>query len=161
MSMSPESTITVLSRLNELLQARHQEYNTKVKKFRQQQLILLLLSFSVGIVLFVLYSPSLFQMGYILIGFNLLFFIGFKPRSFYSKKNLEQIRLRINDLQSRLKQFLSGEEVSFDGQKCSLAEGWSFDKWGMHTEEKRIDYAEFLYDKHVKGLYLEALRNKK
>ncbi len=159
--MSPESTITVLARLNELLQARYQEQNVKVKKFRQLQMMLLLLSFSVGIVLFVLYSPSLFQMGYILIGFNLLFFVGFKPRSFYSKKNLEQIRLRIADLQSRLKQFISGEEVSFDGQKCSLREEWIFDKWGMHTEDKRIDYGEFLYDKHVKGLYIEALRNKK
>lgn len=159
--MSPEAVISVLSRLNELLQARYEEQNAKVKKFKQRQLILLLMSFSVAIVLYVLYSPSLFQTGYILVGFNLLFYVGFKPRSFYSKKNLEQIRLRIAGLQSKLKEFISGQEVSFGDRNCSIDEGWVFDKWGMHKEAERVDYAEFLYDKHVKGLYLEALRNKK
>lgn len=53
------------------------------------------------------------------------------------------------------------EEVSFDGVSCSLTEGWVCDKWGLYKDDERIDYGEFLYDKHIKGLYLEALRNKK
>jgi hypothetical protein len=159
--MSPEIVISALTRLNELLNARYEEQKKKVKKFRQLQLMLLLLSFSVCVLLFVFYSPSLVQMAFILIGFNLLFFIGFTPRSFYSKKNIDVFALRISDLQSRLKLLLSGEETSFEGSRCSLEQGWTFDKWGMHKEGKRVDYAVFLYDKHIKGLYLEALKNKK
>lgn len=159
--MSPESIISVLSRLNELLEARHQEHMARVKRFRQLQMMLFVLSLSVAITLFFVYSASVVQMGFILLGFNLLFFIGFKPRSFYNKKNLETLRRRIVSLQDTLKKFLTGEEVSFGTQRCSLDEGWNFDKWGLHKGNRRIDYGEFLYDKEIKGLYLEALRNRR
>ena len=64
-------------------------------------------------------------------------------------------------LQVELKKFLAGEEASFDGVKCSSDEAWICDKWGLHKDNERIDYGEFLYDKDIKGLYLDALRNKK
>ena len=64
-------------------------------------------------------------------------------------------------LQVTLKKFIMEEEVSFSGKLCSSKDGWSVDKWGLYKGNERIDYSELLYDKRIKGLYVEALRNKK
>ena len=159
--MSPEVIVSALARLNALLQAKYDEQKVKDKKFRQLQMMLAVLSFSVGFVLFIAYSTSVLQMIFLLVGFNLLFFVGFKPRAVYSEKNVKRMMKKVLSLQVNLKKFIMDEEVSFEGVKCSLDEGWICDKWGMYKGDERIDYAEFLYDKRIKGLYIEALRNKK
>lgn len=159
--MSPEAIISILVRLNLLLEGKYQEQKKKYKKFKQLQMMLVLLSFSVSLVLFVLYHAPILQMLFVLFGFNFLFFIGFKPRSVYNEKNVKNMMQNVVTVQVSLKKFIMGETASFDGVKCSLDEGWICDKWGLHKDSERIDYGEFLYDKHIKGLYLEALRNKK
>lgn len=161
MSMSPEAIISVLARLNVLLEGKYQEQKKKYKKFKQLQMMLIVLSSSVSLVLFVLYHAPILQMLFVLLGFNFLFFIGFKPRAVYNEKNVKNMMQNIVTVQVALRKFIMGETVSFDGVKCSLDEGWIFDKWGLYKENERIDYGEFLYDKNIKGLYLEALRNKK
>jgi len=159
--MSPEIIIAALARLNELLEQRVKEQQKKTKKFRQLQMMLLVLSVSVAFVLLFIYQTSALQMIFIIAGFNLLFFIGFKPRMLYSEKNVKGMMQEIVKLQVILKKFLMEEEVSFDGVRCSSKEGWICDKWGLYRDDERIDYSELLYDKRIKGLYLEALRNKK
>lgn len=159
--MSPEVVIAALSRLNELLELKYKEQKTKLKKFKQLQMMLIVLSSSVVLVLFFLYQASALRMIFIIVAFNILFFIGFKPRTAYSEKNVKNFMERIVMLQVTLKKFLMEEEVDFEGVKCSSTEGWICDRWGLYKEDERIDYGEFLYDKHIKGLYLEALRNKK
>ena len=124
-------------------------------------MMLIILSSSVSLVLFVLYHASVVQMLFILLGFNVLFYIGFKPRTVYSEKKVKEKMQKVLLLQVELKKFLAGEEASFDGVKCSSDEAWICDKWGLHKDNERIDYGEFLYDKDIKGLYLDALRNKK
>ncbi len=159
--MSPEIIIAALTRLNELLESKYKEQKVKIKKFKQLQMMLAVASLSVVFVLFLLYQTSAIQMIFVIAAFNVLFFIGFKPRTVYSEKNVKFFMERIVMLQVTLKKFLMEEEVSFDGVKCSLSEGWICDRWGLYKEDERIDYAAFLYDKHIKGLYLEALRNRK
>lgn len=159
--MSPEIIIAALARLNELLEQRFKEQGKKLKKFKQLQMMLLVLSLSVVLVLFFVYQASAMRMIFIIVGFNFLFFIGFKPRTLYSEKNVKSMMQEIVILQVSLKKFLMEEEVSFGGVKCSSKEGWVCDKWGLYKEDERIDYSELLYDKRIKGLYLEALRNKK
>ncbi len=159
--MSPEIIIAALARLNELLEQRFKEQEQKSKKFRQLQMMLFVLSLSISFVLFFTYQASVIQMLYIIVGFNLLFFVGFKPRSFYSEKNVKNMMQEIVRLQLALKKFLMEEEVSFSGVSCASNQGWICDKWGVYKDDERIDYSELLYDKRIKGLYLEALRNKK
>lgn len=159
--MSPEVIIAALSRLNELLELKYKEQKAKAKKFKQLQMMLIILSSSVVLVLFFLYQASALRMIFIIVAFNILFFIGFKPRTVYSERNVKRFMEHIVMLQVTLKKFLMEEEVSFDGVKCSSTEGWVCDKWGLYKEDERIDYSELLYDKHIKGLYLDALRNKK
>jgi len=159
--MSPEIILSSLARLNQLLQGRYEAQLKKQKKFKQMQMMLMVLSVSISLVLFVIYAPSVIQMLFILFGFNLLFFIGFKPRSTYSEKKVKVLMQKVINLQVNLKKFMMEEEASFDGVKCSLEEGWLCDKWGLYKDDERIDYATFLYEKNIKGLYLEALRNKK
>lgn len=159
--MSPEIIIAVLARLNALLEGKHREYQRKLKKFKQLQMMLAVLSVSISFVLFIIYHAPFAQMLFILIAFNALFYIGFKPRSHYDESSVKEMMQQVVSLQVRLKKFLAGEEVSFDGVRCSQDEGWISDKWGLYKEDERIDYGEFLYDDKVKGLYLEALRNKK
>jgi len=161
MSMSPEVIVSALARLNGLLEAKYHEQKSKDKKFKQQQMMLAILSFSVGFVLFLSYHTSVLQMLFILAGFNILFFVGFKPRAVYSEKKVKNMMKNVLKLQVELKKFIMDEEASIDGVGCSQSEGWICDKWGLYKENERIDYGEFLYDKHIKGLYLEALRNKK
>lgn len=159
--MSPEVIVSSLARLNELLQKKFEEHKAKQKKFKQMQMILVILSFSITLVLFVIYNASFLQMLFILIGFNTLFFVGFKPRTPYREAWVKEKMQKVILLQVALKKFLMEEEASFDGVKCQSDEGWIADKWGFHKDNERIDYGAFLYDKHIKGLYLEALRNKK
>ena len=159
--MSPEIIISVLARLNVLLEQKYHEHTKKMKRFKTLQLSLLVVSTSISITLFLLYHAPIIQMLFVLIGFNLLFFIGFKPRSHYSEKSVKEKMQKVTLLQIAMKKYLMGEEASFDGVKCSADEGWICDKWGFHKDNERIDYGEFLYDKQIKGLYLEALRNKK
>ena len=159
--MSPDVIVSALARLNALLQAKYNEQKVKDKKFKQLQMMLGVLSFSVGLVLFISYQASIWQMIFILVGFNILFFVGFKPRAVYSEKKVKTMMKKVLDLQVTLKKFIMDEEVSFNGVKCSQDEGWICDKWGMTKGDERIDYSAFLYDKHIKGLYIEALRNKK
>ncbi len=159
--MSPEVIIAALSRLNELLELKYKEQKAKIKKFKQLQMMLIVLSSSVVFVLFFLYQASALRMIFIIAAFNILFFIGFKPRTVYSEKNVKSFMERIVKLQVTLRKFLMEEEVDFEGVKCSSREGWICDKWGLYKEDERIDYGEFLYDKYIKGLYLEALRNRK
>ena len=159
--MSPEVIIAALSRLNELLEQRYKEQKNKLKRFKQLQMMLLVLSGSVALVLFFLYQASALRMIFIIFSFNVLFYIGFKPRGMYSEKNVKNMMQHIVMLQVTLKKFLMEEEVSFEGVKCSAKEGWICDKWGLYKDDERIDYSELLYDKRLKGLYLEALRNKK
>ena len=159
--MSPEVIVSSLARLNELLQKKFQEHKAKQKKFKQMQMILVILSFSITLVLFVIYHASFLQMLFILVGFNTLFFVGFKPRTPYNEQWVKTMMQKVTLLQVSLKKFLMEEEAAFDGVKCHIDEGWTCDKWGFHKDNERIDYGEFLYDKHIKGLYLEALRNKK
>lgn len=159
--MSPEIIISALTRLMDLLEKRFLEQKRKHKKFKQLQMMLIVLSFSISLVLFVVYKTSIMQMLFVLFAFNFLFYIGFKPRSFYSEKKVEKMKQDILYLLENLKKFLMEEEVSFNGISCRASDGWACDKWGLYKEDKRIDYGEFLYDKHIKGLYIEALRNKK
>jgi len=159
--MSPEIIISVLARLNILLEKKYHEYRQKMKRFKRLQMSLIVISTSISIVLFLLYHAPILQMLFVLIGFNVLFFIGFKPRSHYSEKSIKVKMQKVTLLQVALKKYLMDEVVSFDGVKCSMKEGWKSDKWGLHKDNERIDYGEFLYDKQIKGLYLEALRNKK
>ncbi len=159
--MSLELIISSLVRLNELLEKKFEEHKAKQKKFKQMQMILIILSFSISLVLFVIYHASFLQMLFILVGFNTVFFVGFKPRSPYTERWVKLMMQKIILLQIGLKKFLMEEEVSFDGVKCHSKEGWICDKWGLHKDNERIDYGDFLYDKHIKGLYLDALRNKK
>jgi len=159
--MSPEQILSSLARLNELLEAKYNEYVLKLKKFKQFQMILAVLSFSISLVMFVTYSASIIQMLFILFAFNVLFFIGFKPKSAYSEKKVKKMMQNVLSLQVKLRKFLMQEKVSFSGFEFSSEDGWTCDKWGFYKEDERIDYADFLYDKHIKGLYLEALKNKK
>jgi len=159
--MSPEAIISVLSRLNGLLEQKYHEHLAKTKRFKTLQLSLFVISSSVSIVLFVLYHAPILQMLFVLLGFNFLFFIGFKPRTNYNEKSVKAMMQKVTLLQVALRKYLMGEPASFDGVKCSMDEGWISDKWGFHKDDERIDYGEFLYDKEIKGLYLEALRNKK
>ena len=161
MSMSPEATISVLARLNILLEGKYQEQKRKYKKFKQLQMMLIILSSSIALVLFVIYHAPILQMLFVLSAFNFLFFIGFKPRAVYNEKNVKKMMEKVVNTQVALRKFIMGETTSFDGVTCSLDEGWICDKWGFHKDNERIDYGEFLYDKNIKGLYLEALRNKK
>ena len=159
--MSPEAIISVLARLNGLLEEKYHEHTKKIKRFKTLQMSLAVISASVSIVLFVLYHAPILQMLFVLIGFNFLFYIGFKPRTNYSEKSVKEKMQKVTLLQVALKKYLMGESARFDGVKCSMDEGWIVDKWGFHKDDERIDYGEFLYEKEVKGLYLEALRNKK
>jgi len=159
--MSPEAIISILARLNVLLEGKYLEQKQKLKKFKQLQMMLFILSSSVSIVLFVLYHASIVQMLFVLTGFNILFFVGFKPRAVYDEKNVKKMMQDVVNVQVALRKFIMGERVSFDGVQCSSDEGWSCDKWGLYKDDERIDYGEFLYHKNIKGLYLEALRNKK
>jgi len=159
--MSPEIMISVLARLNALLEGKYHEHKQKLKRFKTLQLSLLLVSTSVGISLFLLYDASIVQMIFVLIGFNILFFVGFRPQTAYNQKSVKEKMQKVTLLQVTMKKYLMGEVVSFNGVECSADEGWICDKWGIHKDNERIDYGEFLYDKKIKGLYLEALRNKK
>lgn len=159
--MSPEIIISALTRLVELLEAKSQEQKKKYRKFKQLQMMLIVLSVSISLVLFVIYKASIVQMIFILFAFNFLFFIGFKPRTAYSEKNVKDKMQKATSLQVKLKKFLMEEEVSFDGVRCRADEGWICDKWGFYKGNERIDYGEFLYESDIKGLYVEALRNKK
>jgi hypothetical protein len=159
--MSLEIIISALARLNELLDKKFQEHKKRLKKFKQMQMMLVVLSVSISLVLFVIYSPSVLQMIFILAGFNILFFISFRPKSSYNEVKVKKMMQEVVFLQVKLRKFLMEEEVSFDGVKCSSEEGWICDKWGFYKEDERIDYAEFLYDKSIKGLYMQALKNKK
>ncbi len=159
--MSPEVIIAALARLNGLLEARYHLHQKKLKKFKQLQMMLGILSFSVSLVLFVIYQAPLLQMLFILVGFNFLFFVGFKPRSAYNESSVKKMMQQVLSLQVSLKKFLGGERVLFDGVECEMDEGWICDKWGLYKEDERIDYGAFLYDEKLKGLYMEALRNKR
>jgi len=159
--MSPEAIISALSRLNELLEEKFKENKKKFKKFKQLHMMLIVLSVSVSLVLFVIYQAPIIQMLFMLFAFNFLFFIGFRPKSVYNEKNVKKMMQDIVFLQVKLRKFLMEEEVFFDGVACSAQDGWICDKWGFYKEDERIDYAEFLYDKYIKGLYLQALKNKK
>ncbi|MDF1881028.1 hypothetical protein JHD50_06870 [Sulfurimonas sp. MAG313] len=161
MLMSPEAIVSVLVRLNILLEDKYKEHTQKFKKFKTLQMSLIIISSSISIVLFVLYHAPVLQMLFVLIGFNLLFFVGFKPKTHYSEGSVKQMMQKVVLLQVKLKKYMTGETVSFDGVKCCIDEGWTADKWGLHKDNERIDYAEFLYDTSIKGLYLQALRNKK
>ena len=161
MSMSPEAMISIFARLNALLEEKYQEQQQKYKKFKQLQMMLAIISFSVSLVLFVLYHAPVLQMLFVLLAFNFLFYIGFKPRAVYNEKNVKSMMQKVVSLQVSLKKFIMGEEASFDGVSCSAEEGWNCDKWGLFKDDERIDYGAFLYNKNIKGLYLEALRNKK
>jgi len=159
--MSPEAIVSVLARLNLLLELKYKEHTHKFKKFKTLQMSLIIISSSISIVLFVMYHAPIIQMLFVLVGFNTLFFVGFKPKTHYSESAVKKIMQKVVLLQVSLKKYMMGEVASFDGVKCSMEEGWIADKWGFHKDNERIDYAEFLYDKQIKGLYLEALRNKK
>ena len=159
--MSPETILGALTRLNELLAGRFEQENKKTKKFKNLQMMLLVLSVSIAMVLFLIYQASALKIIFIIFGFNVLFFIGFKPKNMYSEKNVKKMMKDIVVLQDSLKKFMMEEEVSFSGRLCSSKEGWTLDKWGLYKENERIDYSELLYDKRIKGLYVEALRNKK
>ena len=115
--MSPEVIVSALARLNGLLEAKYKEQQAKDKKFKQLQMILGLLSFSVGLILTMSYGASILQMLFILAGFNFLFFIGFKPRAVYSEKNVKVMMKDVLRLQVSLKKFIMNEEVSFKGVK--------------------------------------------
>ncbi len=159
--MSPEFIISALARLNELLESKYHQQKQKLKKFKQLQMMLIVLSSSVALVLSMIYHASPVQMLFILFAFNFLFFIGFKPRSRYAEKQVKAMMGKVVALQVKLQKFLADEEVSFDGVNCLQEEGWICDKWGLYRDDERIDYGEFLYDKDIKGLYLEALRGKR
>jgi len=159
--MSPEAIISVLARLNVLLEQKYHAHLKKMKRFKTLQISLAVISVSLSLVLFVVYHASIVQMLFVLLGFNLLFFIGFKPKTLYSEKSVKEMMQKVTMLQVTLRKYLMGESVHFDGVECRSDEGWIADKWGFHKENERIDYAEFLYQKEIKGLYLEALRNKK
>jgi hypothetical protein len=159
--MSPETVISVLARLNGLLEEQYHLYESKQKRFKKMQMMLGVLCVSVALVLFMLYSAPALQFFYILLAFNVLFYIGFKPRSGYDEKGVKVKMQEVISLQVSLKKYLMGERVSFDGVECQMDEGWQCDKWGLYKENERIDYGAFLYDKGIKGLYLEALRHKK
>lgn len=159
--MSPEIILGALARLNELLEGRFKHEVKKIKKFKNLQMMLLVLSVSVAIILFLIYQASALRIIFIIAGFNVLFYIGFKPKGLYSEKNVKNMMQEIVLLQVTLKKFIMEEEVSFSGKLCSSKEGWSVDKWGLYKGNERIDYSELLYDKRIKGLYVEALRNKK
>ncbi len=159
--MSPESIIAVLARLNVLLEERYHAYLAKVKRFRKMQMLLAVLSVSVALVMFVIYHSPAMQFVYILFAFNVLFYIGFKPRSAYNEKHVKAMMQQVVGTQVSLKKYLMGERVSFDGVACEMDEGWQCDKWGLYRENERIDYGAYLYDKHIKGLYLEALKNRR
>lgn len=161
MSMSPELIISALTRLNELIESKYHEQKHKQKKFKQLQMMLIVLSSSVALVLSVIYHASPVQMLFVLFAFNFLFFIGFKPRSRYGEKDVKAMMGKTVALQLKLQKFLADEQVSFDGVNCSQDEGWICDKWGLYRDDERIDYSAFLYDKDIKGLYLEALRGKR
>jgi hypothetical protein len=156
--MSPELIISALARLNELLESKHHEQK---KKYKQLQMMLIILSSSVALVLFVIYHASPLQMLFVLFAFNFLFFIGFKPRARYGEKNVKTMMAKVVALQIKLQKFLGDEQVSFDGVTCSQEEGWTCDKWGLYKDDERIDYGVFLYEKDIKGLYLEALRGRR
>lgn len=159
--MSPELIISALERLNELLESKYHEQKQKQKRFKQLQMMLIVLSSSVALVLSVIYHASPLQMLFVLFAFNFLFFIGFKPRSRYSEKKVKAMMGKAVALQLTLQKFLGEEEVSFEGVRCSQEEGWVCDKWGLYRDDERIDYSAFLYDRDIKGLYLEALRGKR
>ena len=103
--MSPEIVIAALSRLNELLELKYREQKVKLKKFKQLQMMLIVLSSSVVLVLFFLYQVSALRMIFIIFAFNVLFFIGFKPRTAYSEKNVKtetKNKIDIMDLEEEL-----------------------------------------------------------
>lgn len=159
--MSPEAILQVLSRLNLLLEQKYKEHILKSKRFKTLQMSLIVISSSISIVLFIIYHAPIFQMLFVLFGFNFLFYIGFKPRSHYDEKSVKAKMQKVVLLQVALRKFITGEKASFDGVQCCVDEGWVSDKWGFHKENERIDYGSFLYDKYIKGLYIQALRNKK
>lgn len=159
--MSPEAIISVLARLNTLLEGRYHDYLGKLKRFKKMQMLLAVLSVSVALVLFMIYHSPAMQFIYIILGFNVLFYIGFKPRSFYTESNVKSKMQQVVSTQVNLKKYLMGERVRFDGVECQMDEGWQCDKWGLFKEDERIDYGVYLYDKHIKGLYLEALKNRR
>lgn len=161
MLMSPEAIISVLARLNVLLEEKYNEHIQKSKKFKMLQMTLIVISSSISIVLFVIYHAPILQMLFVLVGFNFLFFIGFKPRTYYDERSVKKYMQKIISVQVALRKYIVGEKASFDGVVCCADEGWICDKWGFHKGNERIDYGEFLYDKNIKGLYLQALRNKK
>jgi len=159
--MSPEAILQVLTRLNLLLEHKYKEHLKKSKRFKTLHMSLIVISSSISLVLFMIYHPPVFQMLFVLFGFNILFYIGFKPRTLYNEKSVKEKMQKVVLLQVALRKYIMGEKASFDGIQCSMDEGWISDKWGFYKENERIDYGAFLYDKYVKGLYLQALRNKK
>jgi len=159
--MSPEAILHVLSRLNLLLEVKHKEHVQKGKRFKTLQMSLIVISSSISLVLFVIYHAPIVQMLFVLVGFNFLFFIGFKPRTHYDEKSVKEKMQKVVLLQVALRKYMTGEKASFDGVTCCMEEGWIIDKWGFHKENERIDYGSFLYDKTIKGLYMQAFRNKK
>ncbi|PHR56202.1 MAG: hypothetical protein COA44_08920 [Arcobacter sp.] len=159
--MSPEVILQVLSRLNLLLELKYKEHLQKSKKFKTLHMSLIVISSSISMVLFIIYHAPILQMLFVLFGFNFLFYIGFKPRTHYNEKSVKQKMQKVVLLQVALRKYIAGEKASFDGVVCSLDEGWISDKWGFHKKNERIDYGSFLYDKYIKGLYMQAMRNKK
>ena len=159
--MSPEAILLVLTRLNLLLEKKYNEHLQKAKKFKTLQMSLIVISSSISMVLFIIYHAPILQMLFVLVGFNLLFYIGFKPKTHYDEKSVKEKMQKVVLLQVALRKYIIGEKVSFDGVQCCADEGWTSDKWGLYKDNERIDYASFLHDKYIKGLYLQALRNKK
>ena len=159
--MSPESILQVLTRLNILLEKKYNEHLKRLKSFKILQMSLIVISSSISMVLFIIYHAPILQMLFVLFCFNFLFYIGFKPKTHYSEKSVKEKMQKVVLLQVALSRYISGEKVSFDGISCHIDEGWINDKWGFYKGNERIDYASFLYDKYIKGLYLQALRNKK
>jgi len=153
--------LSVLARLNILLEEKYQEHIKKIKKFKMLQMTLIVVSSSISLVLFVIYQAPILQMLFVLVGFNTLFFVGFKPKTHYDERSIKKYMQKIISVQVALRKYIVGDKASFDGVQCSVDEGWICDKWGFHKGNERIDYGEFLYDKDIKGLYLQALRNKK
>lgn len=153
--------LQVLSRLNLLLEDKYKEHIQKSKRFKTLQMSLIVISSSISMVLFIIYHAPIPQMLFVLFGFNFLFFIGFKPRTHYNEKSVKEKMKKVVLLQVSLRKYMTGEKASFDGVECCIDEGWISDKWGFHKENERIDYGSFLYNKYIKGLYMQAMRNKK
>ena len=99
--MSPEAILSILARLNILLEEKYNEHIQKIKKFKILQMTLIVISSSISLVLFVIYHAPILQMLFVLVGFNFLFYIGFKHRTHYDKKAVKTKVLK--DINSRIK----------------------------------------------------------